>query len=165
MWLPIVSHVIVFSDLVDLWIIAYGVRRDEVDADHAARVCEMFVYSIVKIWLYDYQTWQTFFLGEIYGVRKGLWAFLYCASLGSDWLGRQTPIIWSVSVWTLFSIQYNVLALLAVILSGFRGFLVCCCFVVSSLLFYLFPSGQLSWLGATASPSWEWRAWKWVVVF
>ena len=51
MWLPIVSHVIVFSDLVDLWIIAYGVRRDEVnraqDADHAARVC--LFYSQNKI--------------------------------------------------------------------------------------------------------------------
>ena len=54
-------HVIGFSDLVDLWVInikspcafARVVRRDHVNrarnADHAARTCERFVYSIVRI--------------------------------------------------------------------------------------------------------------------
>ena len=46
------------------------------NADHAARTCERFVYSIVKMTrLYDYQTWQTHFLGEIHKVCKGIWSF------------------------------------------------------------------------------------------
>ena len=67
------DHVIGISDLVDLWVIkilkslwsfARVVRRDHANrawnADHAARTCERFVYSIVKITrLYDYQTWPT----------------------------------------------------------------------------------------------------------
>ena len=45
---------------------AHVIRRDHVNrirnADHAARTCERFVSSIVKITrLYDYQTWQTHF--------------------------------------------------------------------------------------------------------
>ena len=49
------------------------------NADHTARVCEKFVYPIVKrTRLYDYQTWQTLYLGgEIHEVRKGLWAFFF----------------------------------------------------------------------------------------
>ena len=78
-------HLIRFSDLVELWVIkiikrlwsfARVVRRDHVNrarnADHAARTCESFVYSVVKITrLYDYQTWQT-----DHEMRKGMWAFL-----------------------------------------------------------------------------------------
>ena len=65
------SHVIGFADLVDLWVTkikAYdplrAVRRDHVNkarnTDHAARTCERFVNSIVKITrVYDYQRRQT----------------------------------------------------------------------------------------------------------
>ena len=62
------------SDLADLWVIkikslwsfARVVHRNHMNraqnADQAARTCERFVYSVVKITrLYDYQTWQTFF--------------------------------------------------------------------------------------------------------
>ena len=46
------------------WPFVHLVRQDQVNSarntDHAARVCERFVYSRVKITrLYDYQTWQT----------------------------------------------------------------------------------------------------------
>ena len=34
------------------------------NADQGVRTRERFVYSIVKIRLYDYQTWQTHFWGE-----------------------------------------------------------------------------------------------------
>ena len=57
------------------------------NADHAARTCERFVYSIVKITrLYDYQTWQNI-VGEIHEVRKGLWTFLLIAML-IGWAGK-----------------------------------------------------------------------------
>ena len=46
------------------------------NADHTARTCERFVYPVVKMTrLYDYQTWQKHFLGEIHKVCKGIWSF------------------------------------------------------------------------------------------
>ena len=66
------------------------------NADHTARTCERFVYPVVKITrLYDYQTWQTHFVGEIHKVCKGIWSFfslLYF--LDAVWLGRQTVTTW-----------------------------------------------------------------------
>ena len=58
-----------FSDHVALWVTkikAHVARRGHVNraqnADHAAKTCDRFVYSIVKVTkLYDYQTCQTFF--------------------------------------------------------------------------------------------------------
>ena len=46
------------------------------NADHAARICEKFVYSIVKkTRLYDYQTWQTHYFEEFTGCAKFSGAF------------------------------------------------------------------------------------------
>ena len=62
------------------------------NADHAARTCERFVYSIVKITrLYDYQTWQT--RGEM-GAQRFVGFFLSMCFSAADWLGRQTSITW-----------------------------------------------------------------------
>ena len=59
------------------------VRRDHVNrarnADHAARTCERFVYSIVKITrLYDYQTWRTHLI-NVRGAQRYVGFFLDCA--------------------------------------------------------------------------------------
>ena len=68
-------HVIGFSDRVGLWVIkikklmilcARSASRSreqwQRNADHAARLCQQFVYSVVKITrLYDYQTWKVHF--------------------------------------------------------------------------------------------------------
>ena len=50
-------------------------RRDQVNTarnvGHAARTCEHFVYSIVKITrLHDYQTWPRHFLRDSQGVQR-----------------------------------------------------------------------------------------------
>ena len=74
-----------------------SIRRDQVNrarnADYAARTCERFVYSIVKITrLYDYQTWQTFSEKFTRCAKVcGLFLLLFCFR-DADWLGRQTPI-------------------------------------------------------------------------
>ena len=94
-------HVIGFSDLVDLWVIkikslwsfARVVRRDHVNrarnADHTARACEMFVYSIVKITrLYDYRTWQTHFLRNSRGAQRFV-GFFFLILLFGCWLAGQ----------------------------------------------------------------------------
>ena len=116
-------HVIGFSGLVDLWVIkikslwsfARVVRRDHVNrarnADHTARACEMFVYSIVKITrLYDYQTWQTLFEKFTRCAKVcGLYFSSFCFS-GADWLGRQSPITWQTARWDAG--MYNSLCIL-----------------------------------------------------
>ena len=87
------------SDLADLWVIkikslwsfARVVHRNHVNraqnADQAARTCERFVYSIVKIiWLSN----VTDIFREIQEVRKGLRAFYsWLCFLVADWLGEQ----------------------------------------------------------------------------
>ena len=99
-WL-ISSHVIGFSDLVDLWVIkikkpmilcAFGTWRPSTKyRSHSENMQKVCLFFSQNNEFYDYQTWETFFL-DIYDVRKGLWAFfLDCA----DWLGRQTLITWS----------------------------------------------------------------------
>ena len=108
-------HVIGSSDLVDLWVIkikslwsfAHVVRRDHVNrarnADHAARTCERFVYSIVKITrLYDYQTWQTRFW------RNLLELFSWLCFSDADWLRRQTPITWLKLEWKSSQLWWGV---------------------------------------------------------
>ena len=73
-----VIHVIIFFrpprllvnwNKKSLWSFARAVRRDHVNrapnAGHAARTCERFVYSIIKITrLYDYRTWPTYFFDK-----------------------------------------------------------------------------------------------------
>ena len=97
-----------FSDLVDLWVIeikspwsfAHVVSQDHVNrarnSDQAARTCERFVYSTVKITrVYDYQTWPT----HSRGAQR-------CVGFFLSW---QTPIVWkarslnSTVVWLLLS--------------------------------------------------------------
>ena len=62
------------------------------NADHAARTCERFFFTLlVQITrLYDYQAWQIFYFWEIHKVRKGLWAlFLDCAfRMLIGWAGK-----------------------------------------------------------------------------
>ena len=98
---PHYGLVIGFFDHVDVWVIkmkspwSFGhvVCRLHVNrarnTDHAARTCERFVYSIVKITrLYDSQIWQTHF-EEIYELRKGLWASFFLIVLLRCWLAEQ----------------------------------------------------------------------------
>ena len=62
----------------------------ERNADHAARGCERFDYSIVKITrFYDYQTWQKQFWINSWGL------FFLIVLSDTDWLGRQTAITWT----------------------------------------------------------------------
>ena len=101
------SHVIGSSDLVDLWVsnknqsvwsFARVVRRDHVNrarhADHAARACDRFAYSIVKVTrLCDYQTWQTrfiLFFEKFTSCAKVCEFFSWLCFLDADWLSRQT---------------------------------------------------------------------------
>ena len=58
----LVSHVIRFSDLVDLWVIKITRSRE---LKTKTRVCDS---AVTMTKLYDYQTWQTHVLG--------LWAFI-----------------------------------------------------------------------------------------
>ena len=83
-----------FSDLVDLWGIriksprsfAHLVRRDHVNrarnADQAARTCERFVYSVVKITrFYDYQKWLTHLFEKFTRCAKQCGLFLVVLSI------------------------------------------------------------------------------------
>ena len=76
-----------------LWSFAHVVRGDHVNrarnADHAARTCERFVYSIVKIRFYDYQTWLT----HSQGAQRYVGFFHWLCFSNADWLNRQTPIM------------------------------------------------------------------------
>ena len=68
------------------------------NTDHAARTCEWFVYSIVKITrFYDYQT--DAFFWEIHEMRKGLWAF-FLTMIFECWLAEQVNS--DHMVWRMF---------------------------------------------------------------
>ena len=103
------DHVTRFSDLVDLWVIkikksqwsfAHVVHRDQVNrarnTDDAARTCERFVYSTVKITrLHDYQTWQTHFSRNSRGAQRFVGFFSWLCVSDADWLDRRTQITWN----------------------------------------------------------------------
>ena len=103
-------HVIGFPSLVDLWVIkikkpmilcacstSRSREQSTKNADHTARTCERFVYSVVKITrLYDYQTWQTRFWRNSRGAQRlmGLF-FLDCAfRMLIDWAGKLRSHVW-----------------------------------------------------------------------
>ena len=83
------------------------IRRDHENrawnADQAARTCERFVYSIVKMRFYDYKTWSTF-VWEIPEVRKGLWAFFFfLIVIFACWLAGQANSDHMIGMtWVLF---------------------------------------------------------------
>ena len=96
-------HVIGCSDLVDLWVtkikksIILCASSSQVDktrsADHAARTCKRFVYSILTTRFYYYQTWLTHLFekftrcARIYG-----FLFLDCVSrVLIGWAGKLRP--------------------------------------------------------------------------
>ena len=87
------------ASIVDLWVMKIKkpmilcVRSMSVDhvnraqnADHAARTCERFVYSRVKMTrLYDYQTWQTHFGGNSRCAQRFV-GFYFLVVLFGCWL-------------------------------------------------------------------------------
>ena len=72
-----------------------------------------FVYSIVKVRLYDYQTWRA-----IHEVRKGLWAFfLHCAfRILIGWAGKRDH----VGITPLFTVGEQYIFLFFYLLSLLR---------------------------------------------
>ena len=107
------SHTIGFSDLC--WcvgnyseikkVFTHVVHWDHVnrarDADQAARACEIFVYSAVKVTrFFDYQTWQTY-AWEISCVsQRYLCFFLDCACWVLIGCEQQTPI--TLRLWAIY---------------------------------------------------------------
>ena len=81
-------HVIRFSDLVDLWVIkvkclwsfARVMRRNHLNStwDHAARTCERFMYSVVKITRSCYyQTWSIHFFEKLEWFTQNCSQYIY----------------------------------------------------------------------------------------
>ena len=96
-----------FSDLL-IWFVGNKIKKPMIlcarntsrsrNTDHAARTCEWFVYSIVKITrFYDYQT--DAFVWEIREMRKGLWAF-FLTMIFECWLAEQVNS--DHMVWRMF---------------------------------------------------------------
>ena len=66
--------------------------KRERNTDQAARTCERFVYSVVKITrFYDYQTWQTHFLKSSQGGQIGV-GFFFLIVLFGCWLAGQANL-------------------------------------------------------------------------
>ena len=84
----------------------HAVHRDHVNRARntiGARTCESFVYSIGKITRVWLSNMADICFEKFMRCAKGLWAF--CSWLcfpDADWLGRQTPIIWWLSICSFF---------------------------------------------------------------
>ena len=113
------NHLIGFSDLVDLWVIkikkpmilcacstSRSSEQSTKNTDHTVRVCERFVYSVVKITrLYDYQTWKTRFWRNSRGAQRFV-GFVFLTVLYGCWLAEQTNSddrMFSLQFWLILS--------------------------------------------------------------
>ena len=82
-----------------LWSFAHVERPDHVNragnTDQAARTCERFVYSIVKITIVWLSNGRHIFWRAAQGAQRFVGLFSWLCFSDADWLGRKTLVTWS----------------------------------------------------------------------